>query len=79
MAAGHRARVYDAVVMKVLGATRLRVLTAFILEYMLMGAGAALIAALAGTVASWALVVGDAGGMVFLPGTLAITVLGVPC
>ena len=51
MAAGHRARVYDAVVMKVLGATRLRVLTA-ILEYMLMGAGAALIAALAGTVAS---------------------------
>ena len=42
------ARVYDAVVMKVLGATRLRVLTAFMLEYMLMGAGAALIAALAG-------------------------------
>ncbi len=31
MAAGHRARVYDAVVMKVLGATRLRVLTAFML------------------------------------------------
>ena len=52
MAAGHRERVYDAVVMKVLGATRLRVLTAFMLEYMLMGAGAALIAALAGTVAS---------------------------
>ena len=77
MAAGHRARVYDAVVMKVLGATRLRVLTAFMLEYMLMGAGAALIAALVGTVASWALVVGAMQAeWVFLPGTLAITVLG---
>ncbi|MGB1117330.1 MAG: ABC transporter permease [Parvibaculales bacterium] len=77
MAAGHRARVYDAVVMKVLGATRLRVLTAFMLEYMLMGAGAALIAALAGTVASWALVVGAMQAeWVFLPGTLATTVVG---
>ena len=77
MASGHRARVYDAVVMKVLGATRLRVLTAFMLEYMLMGAGAALIAALAGTVASWALVVGAMEAeWVFLPGTLAITVVG---
>jgi putative ABC transport system permease protein len=77
MAAGHRARVYDAVVMKVLGATRLRVLTAFMLEYMLMGAGAALIAALAGTVASWALVVGAMQAeWIFLPGTLATTVVG---
>ncbi|MAK11578.1 MAG: FtsX-like permease family protein [Rhizobiales bacterium TMED83] len=77
MAAGHRARVYDAVVMKVLGATRLRVLTAFMLEYMLMGAGAALIAALAGTVASWALVVGAMQAeWIFLPGTLAATVVG---
>ena len=77
MASGHRARVYDAVVMKVLGATRLRVLTAFMLEYMLMGAGAALIAALAGTLASWALVVGAMEAeWVFLPGTLAITIVG---
>lgn len=77
MAAGHRARVYDAVVMKVLGATRLRILTAFMLEYMLMGAGAALIAALAGTVASWALVVGAMQAeWVFLPATLATTVVG---
>ncbi|MEC8566217.1 MAG: FtsX-like permease family protein, partial [Pseudomonadota bacterium] len=77
MASGHRARVYDAVIMKVLGATRLRVLTAFMLEYMLIGAGAALIAALAGTLASWALVVGAMEAeWVFLPGTLAITVVG---
>ena len=42
-----------------------------------MGAGAALIAALAGTVASWALVVGAMEAeWVFLPGTLAITVVG---
>ena len=77
MAAGHRARVYDAVVMKVLGATRLRVLTAFMIEYMLMGAGAGLIAALAGTAASWALVVGAMQAeWVFLPGTLASTIVG---
>ena len=45
MATGHRARVYDAVVMKVLGATRRRILLAYILEYALMGLAAALIAA----------------------------------
>ena len=39
MASGHRARVYDAVVMKVLGATRARIMLAFALEYALMGLG----------------------------------------
>ena len=37
MASGHRARVYDAVVMKVLGATRKRIMLAFALEYALWG------------------------------------------
>ena len=37
IAAGHRRRVYDAVVLKVLGATRWRVLRAFLLEYGLLG------------------------------------------
>ena len=77
MASGHRARVYDAVVMKVLGATRARIIFAFALEYALMGLGAALIAAAAGTLAAYGLVVGAMQAeFVFLPGTLALTVLG---
>ena len=76
MASGHRARVYDAVVMKVLGATRARIL-AFALEYALMGLGAALIAASVGTLAAHALITGPMQAeFVFLPITLALTVLG---
>jgi len=77
MASGHRARVYDAVVMKVLGATRMRIMLAFALEYALMGLGAALIAALAGTAAAYALIVGAMqADFVFLPATLALTIFG---
>ena len=77
MASGHRARVYDAVVMKVLGATRKRILLAFALEYALMGLGAALIAASVGTLAAYALITGPMQAeFVFLPMTLALTVLG---
>ena len=77
MASGHRARVYDAVVMKVLGATRKRIMLAFALEYALMGLGAALIAASVGTLAAYALIAGPMQAeFVFLPMTLALTVLG---
>ena len=77
MASGHRARVYDAVVMKVLGATRKRILLAFALEYALMGLGAALIAASVGTLAAYALITGPMQAeFVFLPMTLALTVFG---
>ncbi|GEQ99723.1 glycosyl transferase family 1 [Iodidimonas gelatinilytica] len=38
MAAGHRNRVYDSVILKVLGATRKDVLRAYCLEYALLGA-----------------------------------------
>ena len=56
VAAGHRRRVYDAVVLKVLGATRGRVLGAFLIEYGLLGVVTALIAAVAGTISAWAVV-----------------------
>ena len=55
-AAGHRRRVYDAVVLKVLGATRKRVLAAYAIEYGLLGAATAAIAGLVGTAAAWAVV-----------------------
>ncbi len=54
VAAGHRRRVYDAVVMKVLGATRRRILAVFLLEYGFLGIATALLAALLGSVIAWA-------------------------
>ncbi len=38
LAAGHRHRVYDAVVLKTLGATRGRLMLAYALEYLMLGA-----------------------------------------
>src|SRR5262249_1211468 len=37
LAAGHRHRVYDAVILKTLGATRARLLGAYALEYLMIG------------------------------------------
>ena len=76
MAAGFRSRVRDAVVLKVLGATRGRILGIYIREYAALGLATALVAALAGTAASFVVIT-----MVmdmpwhFLPGTLALTVI----
>jgi putative ABC transport system permease protein len=56
IAAGHRRRVYDAVVLKVLGATRGAILSGFLVEHGLLGALAGLVAAGVGTVAAYFLV-----------------------
>ncbi len=56
LAAGHRHRVYDAVILKTLGATRARLLAAYALEYLMIGAATALFGALAGSVAAWLIV-----------------------
>jgi putative ABC transport system permease protein len=53
IAAGHRRRIYDSVVLKVLGATRRDVTAAFLLEYGLLGLVTAAIAAVVGTAAAW--------------------------
>ncbi len=53
LAAGNRARIHDAVVLKTLGATRLRLMAAFALEYGLIGLATAVFALLAGGVAAW--------------------------
>jgi putative ABC transport system permease protein len=53
LAAGHRQRRHDAVVLKTLGATRSVLLSAFALEYGLLGAATAFFAVLAGTAAAW--------------------------
>ncbi|MEI5681909.1 MULTISPECIES: ABC transporter permease [unclassified Mesorhizobium] len=53
LAAGNRARVHDAVVLKTLGATRRTLIAAFSLEYMLIGLATAVFALAAGGVAAW--------------------------
>lgn len=55
MAAGRKQREADAVVQKVLGATRAQVLWVFILEYGLLGAFAAIIASVIGIGSAWAI------------------------
>jgi putative ABC transport system permease protein len=53
IAAGHRRRVYDSIVLKVLGATRFQVTRAFLIEYGLLGLVTALIAGALGSIAAW--------------------------
>lgn len=55
VAAGRRRRIFDAVVFKVLGATRFDILRSFLLEYGLLGLATGLIAAGVGTLVAWAI------------------------
>jgi putative ABC transport system permease protein len=84
LAASHRFRVYDAVVLKTFGATRGRLLAAYALEYLLLGAATALFGVAAGSVAaglivtrimdlSFVWVAGSAAGAALL--AVAVTVV----
>jgi putative ABC transport system permease protein len=53
LAAGHRQRQQDAVVLKALGATRAQLLGAFALEYGILGLATAVFGLLAGMAAAW--------------------------
>ncbi|HKT19272.1 MAG TPA: FtsX-like permease family protein [Stellaceae bacterium] len=53
IAAGHRRRVYDAVVLKVLGATRRQIAGGFLIEYAFMGLAASLLAVIIGSSAAY--------------------------
>ncbi|MDR6291954.1 MULTISPECIES: ABC transporter permease [Inquilinus] len=71
VAAGHRRRIYDAVVLKVLGATRGDVMRAFLIEYGLLGLLTAAIACVLGTIAAWGVLTYVMKiGWTFLPLTL---------
>ncbi len=52
LASGHRRRIYDAVLLKTFGATRRRVLAAFVAEYLLLGLAAAVFGVVAGAAAA---------------------------
>jgi putative ABC transport system permease protein len=74
--AGHHRRVYDAVVLKVLGATRLDVARAYLIEYGLLGLVTGALAAGLGTLAAYLFQTQVLNGdWVFLPGTLLATAL----
>jgi len=57
LAAGHRHRVYDAVILKTLGATRRQLMTAYALEYLLLGSTTVVFGVAAGSIAAWRIVV----------------------
>lgn len=75
IAAGFRARVRDAVILKVLGASRARILGVYIREYAALGLATALIAAFVGTAAAY-VVVAEVMELPwrFLPGALLATI-----
>ncbi len=53
VSAGQQARLYDAVILKTLGATRRRLLGGILIEYGLLGLATGLFALLAGSLAAW--------------------------
>jgi putative ABC transport system permease protein len=72
--ADRRRRIYDAVVLKVLGATRRDVLLGLVLEYGLMGLITAAVALLLGSLAGYGFVTwGLEGDFVLLPGVALVT------
>jgi len=80
IAAGHHRRVYDAVMLKVLGATRGDLARAFLIEYGVLGVLSALVACVLGTLAAYLLVARLMKiEWVFLPlpllGTLGLAIL----
>jgi putative ABC transport system permease protein len=76
VAAGQRRRVRDAVVLKTVGATRAQIRHAWLVEFGLLGLTAGLLAAAAGSGAGWAVTrFVMRADWVFLPGTLALTVI----
>jgi putative ABC transport system permease protein len=56
LAASHHSRVYDAVILKTLGASRARLIAAYALEYALLGAATAVVGVVAGSLAAWMVV-----------------------
>ncbi|MBL6927902.1 MAG: ABC transporter permease [Rhodospirillales bacterium] len=76
VAAARRRRIYDAIVFKVLGATRTRILAAFLLEYGLLGLCTGLIAAAVGAITAWAVMVFlMQSEFVFFPVAVGLTVV----
>jgi putative ABC transport system permease protein len=76
IAAGNRARIHDAVVLKTLGAKRTMLMRAYIYEYFLLGVAASIFALAAATAAAWYVMIAIMDlPFSFLPGTAASTLI----
>ncbi|TAK46880.1 MAG: FtsX-like permease family protein [Xanthobacteraceae bacterium] len=83
LAAGHRHRVYDAVILKTLGATRPWLIGAYVVEYLIIGLVTAAFGVIAGSMAAWLVVtrlmslgfVWQAGGPVAVVLTALVVIL----
>ena len=73
IAAGHRRRVYDSIVLKVLGATRRRVIGVLLLEFSLLGFVTAIIASFIGSLAAWG-VITEVMSLEFVFDTIAVVI-----
>ena len=74
IASEHHRRVYDAVIYKVLGATRRRVVSLYLIEYGILGLITAAIATTVGTLTAWGVIRFLMGTeWVFLPGVVTLT------
>ena len=58
IAAGHKGRVYDSAVLKIVGATRLDILKAYVFEFIILGVATGVVAIILGTIAAYGIVVG---------------------
>jgi len=76
IAAARAQRVYDSVVFKVLGATRRQIISAFLLEFGLLGLFTGVVGGLVGTLISWAVIQYImAMTWVFLPEHVFVTII----
>ena len=77
LAAGHHQRVRDAVILKTIGATRLRLLSAYALEYLVLGVGTAVFGVAAGSAAAALVIVRLMKlSFIWLPGPLIAAASG---
>jgi putative ABC transport system permease protein len=75
VAATHRRRIHDAVLLKVLGATRKKVLATYLVEFGVLGLVTAAVASVIGSVAAWAVVTYVMhASWSFIPAAVAATV-----
>ncbi|KZK96193.1 Macrolide export ATP-binding/permease protein MacB [Pseudovibrio sp. Ad46] len=77
LAAGHQSRIYDAVILKTLGATRGRLIKAYILEYLILGGTTAIFALFTGSLAAYFIITGVMeGSFTLLPVTAITAIIG---
>lgn len=75
VAATRRRRIHDAVLLKVLGATRRDILATYLVEYGVLGLATAAVASVVGSIAAWAVVTFVMhADWVFIPAAVAATI-----